>query len=90
MITKKYLKERIDNLERTISYLVDVTDDHKESLYFLGKTVKRLTAPKPTKIKVKATPGRPKKVEVKVKRGPGRPRKNAQPRSKDGKFTKKK
>lgn len=45
---------------------------------------------KPTKIKVKATPGRPKKVEVRVKRGPGCPRKNIQPRTKDGKFAKKK
>ena len=93
MITKKQLHEEIDDL-------FYIAQNHNDALVGIGeqldklfeelKGLKSCTCKKPTKIKVKATPGRPKKVEVKIKRGPGRPKKNAQPRTKDGKFTKKK
>lgn len=86
MITKKQLSQEIDEL----FYIVQ---NHNDALVGINKRLDKLfeelkefkscTCKKPTKIKVKATPGRPKKVKVKVKT-------TKQPRSKDGKFAKKK
>ena len=97
MITKKQLSNEI-------AELFSIAQHHNDMLYALQNKISRLEqiaemesptksqlrAKKAMKIKVKGTPGRPKKIEVKIKRSPGRPRKNVQPRTKDGKFAKKK